>query len=195
VKKFRILFVVFVVIFTGACASSATYNINKYVESNDNNLTIVDERLPSDTKYHEGCKMLREPIDNIGDENIKPSKLSLLKSSLFKVGISGKTVTIDKFNLKLIYPRQCGVGRGAIMASLSIPAGIIMQSGSDEYVEDGVLCELSMRIEGKELKGYSYVPAGDGIRTLFGPSVGTTKLEEPLSKATEQCVEYAVQSL
>jgi hypothetical protein len=195
VKKFRRSFVVCVAFFTGACTSSATYNIDRYVERNDNNLTIVDKRLPSDTKYYEGCKMLREPVDNIGDENIQPSKLSLLESSLSKYGLSDKTVIIDKFNLKLIYPRQCGVGRGAIMASVSIPAGIIMQSGSGEYVEDGVLCELSMTIEGKELNGYSYVPAGDGIRTLFGASVSAAKLEEPLSKATEQCVEYAVKSL
>ena len=132
--------------------------------------------------------MLRDPIDNIGDKNIKPSKLVLLKKALAEAGISDSTVTVKKFNLKLMYPNQCGIGRGAAMASVSIPAAIIMKDNKNGYVEDGVICELTILMDGKEISGYSYVPAGDGIRTLFGASASASELEEPIYLASKQCV-------
>jgi hypothetical protein len=191
----KYLITTFLILFLGGCTSSASYNVSRFTEDGNYDLNLIDERDIADIKYFEGCKMLRDPIDNIGDENIKPSKLVLLKKALAEAGISESTLTVKRFNLKLMYPNQCGIGRGAAMASVSVPAAIIMENSTNGYVEDGVICELTILIGGKEMNGYSYVPAGDGIRTLFGASVSASELEEPIYLASKQCVLNALGSL
>lgn len=187
------LMILLPILILSGCTSSVSYDVQRFTMVSGSELEIIDKRTEKDKEYFEGCKMLREPVDNIGDKNLKPSKIALLKSALIKKGFKNGKVEVSKFNLKLIYPRMCGVGRGATLAATSVPLDIISQNGSGD-TEDGVICELTIRIQGKTVNGYSYIPAGEGIRTLFGATVSSKGLEKPLSDATEKCVEYAVQS-
>lgn len=192
-KHFYVGFTVSFIVALSGCTSSASYNLQRFTTTDNSKLELVDSRPNKDKEYYEGCKMMRPPVDNIGDKNVKPSKIELLRSAFAKRGVTSGQVDVKQFNLKLVYPNMCGVGRSSMMAAVSVPAAIITQSNNG-YVQDGVVCELTITMAGKTVSGYSYVPARAGIITLFGASVSGEGLEEPLSQATNQCVENAMQS-
>ena len=155
-------------------------------------LAIQDLRVPDSLKDRNVCE-----THQIGDVNLTPARLDVLQHRLVEqLGpeILDRSVKVSKFDIVVVKPNMCRIARGALVASVSYPAGIIVAGGGVPE-DDGVVCEIVGTIDDERFSAAIFKADQKGVNDLYGFSASGEKIGATIRELLQSCVDAAIESI